>query len=63
MFSSYLQATELFFFTPAGDLATVAKLITKAGSTLFCLPSSLNLVFIALTKEEAENLEWEGPVL
>lgn len=54
------KATELFFFTPAGDLATVTKLMTKAGSTLFCLPSSLNIVFIALTKEEAKNMEWEG---
>ena len=55
-----MQATELFFYTPAGDLATVTKLMTKAGSTLFCLPPSLNLAFIALTKKDAENMEWEG---
>ena len=54
-----MQATELFFYTPAGDLATVTKLITKSGSMLFCLPYSLNGVF-ALTKEEAENMVREG---
>ena len=53
------KATELFFFTPAGELVTVTKLITKAGSTLFCLPPSPNIAFIALTKEEANNIELE----
>lgn len=54
------KATELFFYTPAGDLASVTKLMTKAGSTLFIMPPNLNLAFIALTKEDAENMEWEG---
>ena len=37
-----------------------AELMTKAGSTIFCLPPTLYLTFFALTKEEAENLEREG---
>ena len=37
----------------------MTRLVTKAGSTLFCLPSSVNIAF-ALAKEEAEDMVMEG---